>query len=143
MDGTDRGGSDVCGGAVRSCASEDAGCGRCVRFGAVWHRGAGKALAFGTPGIVAILLGIVTGVAGGILRDVLRGELPLVFQPDVNLYATAVFVGALVFVILRQWLPASESHRYIGMAVILVLRLAAMRWRLRLPTFQSRSKSSE
>ncbi len=101
--------------------------------------GTEKALAFGTPEIVAILLGIVTGVAGGILRDVLRGELPLVFQPDVNLYATAVFVGALVFVLLRHSLPASESHRYIGMVVILVLRLAAMRWRLRLPTFRSRS----
>ncbi|MDZ4405997.1 trimeric intracellular cation channel family protein [Prosthecobacter sp.] len=104
--------------------------------------GTEKALAFGAPGIVAILLGIVTGVAGGILRDVLRGELPLVFQPDVNLYATAVFVGALVFVLLQKWLPGSEAHRYIGMAVILVLRLAAMRWRLRLPTFRSRSKSS-
>jgi uncharacterized membrane protein YeiH len=104
--------------------------------------GTEKALAFGAPGIVAILLGIVTGVAGGILRDVLRGELPLVFQPDVNLYATAVFVGALVFVLLQKWLPVSESHRYIGMAVILVLRLAAMRWRLRLPTYRSRSKSS-
>jgi uncharacterized membrane protein YeiH len=104
--------------------------------------GTEKALAFGTPGIVAVLLGIVTGVAGGILRDVLRGELPLVFQPDVNLYATAVFVGALVFVLLREWLPPSESHRYIGMAVILVLRLAAMRWKLRLPTFSTRGKSS-
>ncbi|HRH94909.1 MAG TPA: trimeric intracellular cation channel family protein [Prosthecobacter sp.] len=104
--------------------------------------GTEKALAFGAPGIVAILLGIVTGVAGGILRDVLRGELPLVFQPDVNLYATAVFVGALVFVLLEKWLLVSESHRYIGMTVILVLRLAAMRWRLRLPTFQSRTKSS-
>lgn len=102
--------------------------------------GTEKALAFGAPGIVAILLGIVTGVAGGILRDVLRGELPLVFQPDVNLYATAVFVGALMFVLLEQWLPDSETSRYIGMAVILVLRLAAMRWRLRLPTFRTRTR---
>ena len=102
--------------------------------------GTEKALALGAPGIVAILLGIVTGVAGGILRDVLRGELPLVFQPDVNLYATAVFVGALVFVLLREWLPPSESHRYIGMVVILVLRLAAMRWRLQLPTFRTRGQ---
>jgi uncharacterized membrane protein YeiH len=102
--------------------------------------GTEKALAFGAPGIVAILLGIVTGVAGGILRDVLRGVLPLVFQPDVNLYATAVFVGALVFVLLQKWLPASENHRYIGMAVILLLRLAAMRWKLRLPTYRSRAE---
>jgi uncharacterized membrane protein YeiH len=102
--------------------------------------GTEKALAYGAPGIVAILLGIVTGVAGGILRDVLRGELPLVFQPDVNLYATAVFVGALAFVLLQNWLPVSETHRYIGMAVILLLRLAAMRWRLQLPTFRTRGR---
>ncbi len=102
--------------------------------------GTEKALAFGTPGIVAILLGIVTGVAGGILRDVLRREIPWVFQAEVNLYATAVFAGATVFVLLRESLPASESHRYIGMAVILLLRLAAMRWRLRLPTFRTRER---
>jgi uncharacterized membrane protein YeiH len=101
--------------------------------------GTEKALALGTPGIVAILLGIVTGVAGGILRDVLRQEIPWVFKADVNLYATAVFVGALVFVLLRQSLPASESHRYIGMTVILVMRLAAMRWKLRLPTYRTRT----
>lgn len=101
--------------------------------------GTEKALAFGTPGIVAILLGIVTGVAGGILRDVLRREIPWVFQAEVDLYATAVFAGALVFVLLREWMPPSESHRYSGMAVILLLRLAAMKWRLRLPTLKTRS----
>lgn len=101
--------------------------------------GTEKALAFGTPGIVAILLGIVTGVAGGILRDVLRREIPWVFQAEVDLYATAVFAGALVFVLLREWMPPSENHRYIGMAVILLLRLAAMKWRLRLPTLKTRS----
>lgn len=100
--------------------------------------GTEKALSHGAPGIVAILLGIVTGVAGGILRDVLRREIPWVFQAEQNLYATAVFAGALVFVLMREWMPPSESHRYIGMGVILVLRLAAMRWKLRLPTFESR-----
>jgi uncharacterized membrane protein YeiH len=104
--------------------------------------GTEKALAFGAPGIVAILLGIVTGVAGGILRDVLRREIPWVFQAEEALYATAVFAGATVFMLLREWLPPSEGHRYIGMAVILVLRLAAMRWKLVLPTFWSREKSS-
>ncbi len=104
--------------------------------------GTEKALALGTPVIVAILLGIVTGVAGGIVRDVLRNEVPWVFRPEVNLYATAVFAGALVFVLLRVWLPPSESHRYIGMVVILVLRLAAMRWKLRLPTFWTRTQDS-
>ncbi|MGV3661887.1 MAG: trimeric intracellular cation channel family protein [Prosthecobacter sp.] len=104
--------------------------------------GTEKALVYGTPGIVAVILGIVTGVAGGILRDVLRREIPWVFQPQVDLYATAVFAGALVFVLLRQYFPPSESHRYIGMVIILAMRLAAMRWKLRLPTYRTRSQSS-
>ena len=93
--------------------------------------GTEKALAMGAPAVVAVLLGIVPGVAGGSLRDVLRGEIPWVFKPEVNLYAPAVFVGALVYILLQQNLPASPSHRYVGMAVVLCLRLAAMRWKLR------------
>lgn len=100
--------------------------------------GTEKALLLGSPGLVAIMMGVITGVAGGILRDVLRREVPWVFQREVELYATAVFFGALVLVLLTQWLPPSASHRYIAMGVILVLRLAAMRWKLRLPDFRSR-----
>ena len=103
--------------------------------------GTEKALAYGTPGIVAVLLGIVTGVAGGILRDVLRSEIPWVFKAEVNFYATAVFAGAVVFVALREYLPPSETHRYIGMAVILIMRLAAMKWKLRLPTYRTRGNA--
>ena len=44
-----------------------------------------------------------------------------------------------VFVALREYLPPSETHRYIGMAVILVMRLAAMKWKLRLPTYRTRT----
>ena len=47
---------------------------------------------------VAILLGIITGVAGGILRDVLLGEVPLVFRREINLYATAALGGAALYV---------------------------------------------
>jgi uncharacterized membrane protein YeiH len=100
--------------------------------------GTEKALTFGSPGLVAIMMGVITGVAGGILRDVLRREVPWVFQREVELYATAVFFGALVLVLLQQYAPPSEAHRYIAMSVILALRLAAMRWKLRLPVFKSR-----
>jgi len=98
--------------------------------------GTEKALALGSPGLVAIVMGVITAVAGGILRDVLRREVPTVFQPEIELYATAVFFGALVLVILRLSTPASESHRFIAMTVILALRLAALRWKLRLPIFR-------
>ncbi|WP_193212608.1 trimeric intracellular cation channel family protein [Luteolibacter marinus] len=98
--------------------------------------GTEKALAFGTPAIVAVVLGIVTGVAGGILRDVLRSEVPVVFRKDVELYATAVFAGALFFVLLRESLPSAKWHRWVSMALIVALRLAAMRWKWRLPGFR-------
>lgn len=97
--------------------------------------GTEKALQYGTSGIVAVLLGVVTGVAGGILRDVLRREIPWVFRQEVNLYATAVVAGAAVYLLLLEWAPQSSMPRYAGMSVILLLRLAAMRWGLRLPAF--------
>lgn len=105
--------------------------------------GTEKALLLGAPGLVAIMMGVITGVAGGILRDVLRREVPWVFQQNVELYATTVFFGALVLVLLQQWLPPSEAHRYIAMSVILLLRLVSMRWKLFLPVVKSREKSFE
>lgn len=98
--------------------------------------GTEKALLLGASPASAVLLGVVTGVAGGVLRDVLRGEIPLVFRAEVRLYATAVLLGALSFVLLHHWFPHAEINRYLGMAVILVMRLLAIRYRLRLPEFR-------
>jgi len=97
--------------------------------------GASKALDFGVAPVIAILMGVITGVAGGILRDVLTGEIPLVFRPHIHLYATAALLGATVFVLIAK-LPAWESASVpLGIAVTLLLRLAAVRWKLALPVF--------
>ena len=100
--------------------------------------GTEKALDMQAPICVALFMGVITGVAGGMLRDVLRDEMPTVFRSEIYLYSTAIFGGAAVFVMMEHWLPPSPSHRYIGMALILVLRLAAMRWRLGLPVYRGR-----
>ncbi|MEN3944240.1 trimeric intracellular cation channel family protein [Prosthecobacter sp. SYSU 5D2] len=102
--------------------------------------GTEKALMVGSPGLVAVLMGIITGVAGGILRDVLRGEIPVVLRAEIELYATAAGLGATAYVLSVHWLPASPSHRYIGMAIILFLRLAAMYWSVKLPIFITRPR---
>jgi uncharacterized membrane protein YeiH len=52
----------------------------------------------------------------------------------------AVFFGGLVFVLLQHRFPHAESNRYIGMAVIVTLRLLAMRYGLRLPVFRMRGE---
>lgn len=101
--------------------------------------GTEKALLSGASDVSAVMLGIVTGVAGGVLRDVLRSEIPWVFRAEVQWYATTVFIGAVVFVALNHAIPNAESNRYAGMAVILLLRLLAMRFGWRLPTFRMRA----
>ena len=100
--------------------------------------GTEKALLLQTSGLIAVLMGVVTSVAGGVLRDILRREVPLVFRPEIYLYATAALAGASLLVGLRQWLPGFQHAPLAAMALTLILRLSAILFKLRLPVFQSR-----
>ena len=102
--------------------------------------GTEKALTFSASNIPAVVLGVITGVAGGMIRDVLTGEVPLVLRAEIYLYATAAFCGAVVFIILMPRSPSRLAAEFVAVAVTLSLRLAAIRWRLRLPEFQMRKK---
>jgi len=94
--------------------------------------GAAKALQSGAgPGIVT-LMGVMTGVVGGVVRDILSGEVPLILRHD--LYATCAVVGAGIFEILMAWGLATEISVWAGLLSALFLRLAAIRWHLGLPT---------
>jgi uncharacterized membrane protein YeiH len=104
--------------------------------------GAQKGIALGFSAPVTVLLGVVTGVAGGIVRDVLTGEVPLVFQPEIHLYATAALAGAAAFVILVRLGLDEPIATPLGLAMVLGLRLLGIRWRLTLPLFEpSRSEA--
>ena len=83
----------------------------------------------------SVVLGVVTGVAGGILRDILVGEIPLVFRREIYLYATASVAGASAYVLLQQDRGDHDMNRAIGACVTLALRLAAIRWKVSLPLF--------
>jgi uncharacterized membrane protein YeiH len=100
--------------------------------------GARKALALGLASPVAVGMGVITGVAGGIARDVLTGEIPLVFRPHIYLYATAAILGASSFVLLEALSSRHDSNVVAAVGVTLMLRLAAIRWKLRLPVFSHR-----
>lgn len=95
--------------------------------------GAQVALQAGAPGAVAILMGMLTGVAGGIIRDILSNEIPLILQQEI--YATAALVGAGVFVILNATWGKSQVSLIIAATVTLLLRLAAIKWSFSLPVF--------
>jgi len=100
--------------------------------------GARKGVLLGFSAPVTILLGVITGVAGGILRDVLLGEVPLVFQPKIHLYATAAMAGAAVFTGLVRGRFAESIATPIGIGLILALRLGAIHWRVTLPVYEPR-----
>ena len=92
-----------------------------------------RALAFEMSPGIAVVMGIMTGVAGGMMRDVLSGEIPLILSRE--LYATASLCGAVVFFII---LTAFHSHSlavFVSILVTLALRLSAIKWNLSLPTF--------
>jgi uncharacterized membrane protein YeiH len=104
--------------------------------------GASKSLGHGAGGFNAVVLGTVTGVVGGLLRDVLLNELPLVFRPEIRLYATAAIVGATVFVGAHHLAPQANWPMLVGVGVTFGIRLAAIRWALSLPVFESQDPPS-
>lgn len=75
-------------------------------------------------------LGTMTGVGGGVLRDVLAGDLPYIFRK--HIYALASLFGALVWVALHRWWNDTAAL-LIGVAVIVAVRLLAAHYRWSLP----------
>ncbi|HET9679582.1 MAG TPA: trimeric intracellular cation channel family protein [Gammaproteobacteria bacterium] len=92
------------------------------------------AVAAGTGPLIAVLMGTMSGVAGGMLRDVLCGEVPLILRRD--LYATAALAGASVYLLLHSLQLASPLAGIIGMLIVVGLRLAAIFLGWRLPIFR-------
>ena len=90
-----------------------------------------KTLAIGYPMWVATIMGVITGAFGGVIRDILINEEPLVFRKDI--YATACLAGALVYWILAM-AGASPLAQQISCALTVIgLRIAALRYNLSLP----------
>jgi uncharacterized membrane protein YeiH len=86
-------------------------------------------------GPIVVVMGTITGTAGGLLRDVLSGEVPLLLR-QTDLYATAAIAGATAYLILQAMGVQRASAALAGMAVVAGLRLAAILWGLRLPVFR-------
>jgi uncharacterized membrane protein YeiH len=94
--------------------------------------GASKALAFHTGPVAATLLGMLTGIGGGMMRDILVGEIPTVLRTE--LYAVAALVGAIVVVCGRLLHFSSSGAAVVGALLCFGLRFTAMRRGWGLPT---------
>jgi len=87
----------------------------------------------GANGLIMVLMGVLTGTAGGVLRDVLSAEVPLIFRSG-HLYASAALAGAVLYQVLDQLAVPRDLSGLLGMALIAGLRLGAIIFDWRLPT---------
>jgi len=95
--------------------------------------GAKVAEAQGCRALIVILMGTLTGVGGGLVRDILAAKVPLILRQDI--YATAAIAGILLYILLKK---AGTPPRWafgIGLVSIVVVRLLAIQLGLRLPSF--------
>jgi uncharacterized membrane protein YeiH len=90
-----------------------------------------KALIFNAPVTVAILLGVITAVGGGVLRDVLARRTPAIFTGG-PLYATATFIGASLFVVLDALDINRDLAVVITVITIFVIHMLSIRYKLHL-----------
>lgn len=88
--------------------------------------GAEKALEYELSAISAVLMGVISGVGGYIVRDMLLAEVPAIFRID--FIATAALIGAMVVVALRKLGVAPKYAALLGGAACFILRLIAV-WR--------------
>ncbi len=94
--------------------------------------GTAKALNAGFGPVPSVLLGLVTAIGGGVIRDILRGEIPFVFTSE--LYALAALIGSAMYYILSITPRVPQPLAMIaGISATFILRLLAVRFRLRLP----------
>ncbi|MGO1120266.1 trimeric intracellular cation channel family protein [Rhodovibrionaceae bacterium A322] len=98
--------------------------------------GAEKALLLGVSPLIAVMMGVMTAVFGGVIRDILCGEVPLVLRREI--YATVAFVGAALFVGLEMSQLAPGFSALIAMACAFVLRILAIQLGWSLPPFDDR-----
>ena len=95
-----------------------------------------KSLAFGQPFWVAIIMGCITGSAGGVIRDVLLNNEPVIFHKEI--YAMACVVGGMAYWGLDELGMAAEISAVISFFVTCMIRFLAVRYHLSLPVLKEK-----
>lgn len=93
--------------------------------------GAGTALAYGASPVGAVLLGMLTAVGGGTVRDIMLSRIPSILYQD--LYATSALVGALIVVVSAEFGADDLVPATAGVLAAITIRLVAWRWKISAP----------
>ncbi len=90
---------------------------------------------------ISVVMGVSTGVAGGIIRDVLSSEIPLIFRKEI--YASASFCGAGLLAALYYFNFSRPGALAVSVLAVLIIRTAALKWNLRLPLLRLKEEDGK
>ena len=93
-----------------------------------------KATVLGSSATTAVIMGVISGCGGGIIRDILARRMPMLLRSEI--YATACLIGGVLHMLALHLQLSSTQAMFIGMASTLSIRLAAIQWHLKLPIFK-------
>jgi len=97
--------------------------------------GVEKALSLGVRPEIAAIMGMFSAVMGGVIRDTLANEMPVIFRKEI--YATACLVGAVIYLVLDLQTSLDRNINLLAsIAVIIVIRILAVKYNLALPGFK-------
>jgi len=91
-----------------------------------------KGIGVGLHPIICISLGTVTACFGGVIRDILCNEIPVIFRKEI--YATACILGGFTYFLLRQFMADTNFIFVIAGVVVIVVRLIAVKFKISLPS---------
>ncbi len=98
--------------------------------------GVEKALGLGVRPEIAAIMGMFTAIMGGVLRDVLTNETPVLFRKEI--YATACLAGAILYLTLFRLGVERDINMAASIVLIFLIRVLAVKYRLALPNFRNR-----
>lgn len=99
--------------------------------------GINKGMEAGLEPLICITLGTITASFGGVLRDILCNEIPVIFRKEI--YATACILGGAGYFLLRQT-PLPEGYAFLlGVVIVIGIRLAAVRYHITLPNIYKKT----
>lgn len=90
-----------------------------------------KGLSFNLHPIIALIMGVISAVFGGVLRDVLTNKVPLIFEKEI--YASACLAGGIIYLILNYFKVEENINFIISAAVVAIIRVIVVRFHLELP----------
>jgi len=102
--------------------------------------GTQKSLDYGSSNMAAIMLGMFSAAMGGVIRDILVNETPLILRKEI--YASACLSGALLFVILNHIGVNNGWNAFISASLVFIIRIVSVRFNLSLPRVEKETDNT-